>query len=207
MTYIIILLTIIVSVIAFKNVSLFYKLSFIPYKILHDKSYYRFISSGFIHAGWGHLLINMLVLWSFGLNVEEGFAIFFPHSLVSNSVYLFFYLSAIIVASISSFIKYRNNSDYLAVGASGAVSAIVFCSIIFHPLHRLILFPIPLPIPALLFGLLYLAYSWYMGKRAHDSIGHDAHFWGAIYGIVVPIIIEPSLAKKCINIIWNAIRF
>lgn len=205
MTYALIFLTVIVSIVVFRNSLLFYKLGLIPYQMIRDKSYYRFITSGFIHAGWAHLIINMMVLWSFG-SVEDYFSMLFQNAYAGKTAFLLFYLSAIPVASVSSFIKHRNNPDYLAVGASGAVSAIVFCSIIFNPLSKLMILPIPIPIPAILFGVIYLIYSWYMGKRGGDHIGHDAHFWGAIYGIIVPIIIEPALAKRFMDIIFNVLR-
>lgn len=205
MTITLIILTAIASIIVFKQHFLFYKYGLIPYKIIREHSYYRFLTSGFLHANWGHLIINMFVLWSFGTQVEQYFSVLFQNSIVGKIVFLAFYLSAIPIASVASFIKQRNNPDYLAIGASGAVSAIVFCSIIFNPLSKLMILPIPIPIPAVIFGFLYLLYSWYMGKRGGDNIGHDAHFWGAIYGIIVPIIIKPSLAERFINIIFNAL--
>lgn len=170
-----------------------------------DKSYYRFFTSGFIHAGWAHLIINMLVLWSFGSIVESYFKELWSNPFTGKLFFFLFYLSAIPIASIASFIKQRHNPYYMAVGASGAVSAVVFCSIIFDPLSKLFILPIPFPIPAIIFGIVYLGYSWYMSKRNNDNIGHDAHFWGAVYGIIIPLIIEPSLYERFIKIIMNAL--
>lgn len=206
MTLLIILLTIIVSVIAFKRNDLFNKWSLIPHQIVYNHKYFQLFSSGFIHSGWAHLAINMLVLWSFGENVESFFVELFQNPLSGKIFFLLFYLSAIPIASIAAVIKHRHHPEYMAVGASGAVSAVVFCSIIFDPLSKLIILPIPIPIPAILFGIAYLIYSWYMSRNSNDNIGHDTHFWGAIYGIIIPLAIEPTLGLRFFNIILHVFQ-
>lgn len=206
MTIFIIILNITLSFLAFKGKTSVYQWGLMPYQMTVDHSYYRFITSGFFHSGWAHLIINMLVLWSFGSQVESVFSSVFQNSFIGKTVFMLFYLSAIPAASISSFIKHRHNPDYLAIGASGAVSAVVFCSILFNPLSKLLILPIPIPIPAIIFGIAYLIYSWYMGKHGQDNIGHDAHFWGAVYGIIVSLIIEPSSGKHFITIICNSLH-
>ena len=94
---------------------------------------------------------------------------------------------------LPSFGKHKNDPYYNAVGASGAVSAVVFASILFNPTNKITIFPVPIGIPSFIFGILYLIYSAYMGKRGKDNIGHDAHFWGAVYGVVFTIALEPRV--------------
>ena len=106
------------------------------------------------------------------------------------------YLVAIIVSSIPAYLKHNSNSYYRSLGASGAVSAILFSSILISPLSSLIILPIPIPIPAWLFGPLYLLYSWYMARRGGDNIGHDAHFMGAVFGLIATVILIPSTFSR-----------
>lgn len=191
-TLLIILFTAITSVIAFSNAELMEKLKFNAYSIKHNRQWYRFVSHGLVHADWLHLLINMLVLYSFGNNIVEPlFRQLFAE--LGIFYYLFLYITAIAIASLRSYERYKNNVYYNAVGASGAVSAILFSSIILYPTGKIMLFLIPIPIPAPIFGILYLIYSAYMAKKSKDNIGHDAHFWGAVYGVVLTILYKPAL--------------
>ncbi len=192
MTIIILALTVVVSFVAFSNLELFNRLKFNAWLIKERKQSWRFITHAFVHVGWSHLLINMFVLFSFGRVVEQGFgAIFGPGK--GLVYYGMLYFGGILFASLYDFGRQKNNPYYDAVGASGAVAAVVFASIILSPRSTLFIFPLPIPIPAFVFGVLYLVYSAYMGKRGGDNIGHNAHFFGAVYGIVLPIILEPSL--------------
>lgn len=196
MNNIIVLVTVAISFWAFKNESFFQKGLFSPYLIRSNKEWHRVISHAFIHADWAHLFMNMYVLYSFGNIVEEAyFAIIFPQS--PSLYYLLLYVGGIIMSSLPSFEKHKNNSYYSAVGASGAVSAVVFSSIVINPLSGIgiIFFP-GLNIPAWLFGAMYLWYSWYMAKRGNSNIGHDAHFWGAVFGIIFMIVLKPSLINS-----------
>lgn len=191
-TLLIILFTAITSVIAFSNHELLDKLKFNAYSIKHSRQWYRFVSHGLVHADWIHLLINMLVLYSFGNNIVEPL---FKQLFGDLGVfyYLFLYVTAIAIASVRSYEKYKDNVYYNAVGASGAVSAVLFSSIILYPTGKIMLFLIPIPIPAPIFGILYLVYSAYMAKKSRDNVGHDAHFWGAVYGVVLTILFKPAL--------------
>jgi membrane associated rhomboid family serine protease len=197
-TYIIIGITVIISISAFTNRSLFDKLLFDPYRINHQRQYYRFFTHGLIHADWLHLAVNMFVFLSFGRMVEDVFSYFFGHA---KGMYFFalMYFGAIILSSLPSFGKHKDNAWYTAVGASGAVSAIVFSSIIISPLSGIRFIFIPFNIPAFIFGFLYLIYSAYMAKKGTDNIGHDAHFWGALFGIAFTLIIKPALLSGFIN--------
>lgn len=190
-SYIIIAVTVIVSILAFSNRDIFRRLAFNAYDIKHFKNSYRFLSYALIHADWMHLLINMLVLYSFGRVVEEYYQLYF--GMKGMLYYILLYVGGTALSTLPSYGKHKDDYSYTAVGASGAVSAVVFASIIFAPLSKIYLFPIPIGIPAIIFGVLYLIYSGYMGKKNVDNIGHDAHFWGAIFGFVFTILLKPTL--------------
>jgi membrane associated rhomboid family serine protease len=186
-TFTIIAITAIVSFIAFGNADTKYKLLFYPYGMTAPNEYYRFVSYGFIHADYIHLFFNMFTLYSFGRLAEA--------LLFTKGQYILFYISALIASSIFDFIKNRSNSRYAALGASGAVSAVVFSTIIFNPWERnIVLFGIPaLALPNIVFAVLYFVYCAYMAKRGGDNIGHNAHMWGSIYGFVFTGIIHPDM--------------
>jgi len=200
--YIIIIITVLVSVIAFQNRMLFEKLRFDPYGININKSWHRFFSYALLHADWGHLLINMFVFYSFGSNVLGFFQYFFGFKAIFYFILL--YVGAVFISVIPSFEKNKNNPYYTAVGASGAVSAILFSSILMYPTGKIIFLLLPIPIPAYLFGVLYLAYSWYMSKHGKDNIGHDTHFFGAVFGFVFTIVLKPHLFIDFINQLINS---
>ena len=191
-TIIVIVVTILVSVIAMNSEELFARLRFNAYDVRHSNQWYRFFTYGFVHAGYIHLFINMIVLYSFGRIVESGFASWFAGK--AGFYYILLYVGGLILSIIPAFGKHKNDVFYNAVGASGAISAVVFSSIILNPAGKIFFFFIPVPIPAPLFGILYLAYEYYMGKRGRDNIGHDAHFWGAIFGIIFTIALKPEIA-------------
>jgi len=186
-TILILIITAFISISAFNNKNLFVKLQFNPYQVYYKKQWYRLITHGFIHANWAHLIFNMISFYFFATYVEQMFN--------SKILFIFFYLSGIIIASLTTLIKHKNNHWYNSVGASGGVSAIIFASILFEPFSKIIILPIPIPIPAIIYGLLFLAYSQYMSKRNTDNINHDAHFLGAVYGLVFPILLNPNLIQ------------
>lgn len=191
-TYIIIAVTALTSILAFNNGNIFYQFTFNPFRIHHFMQAYRFVSHGLIHADWTHLLVNMFVLLSFGVTVEESYIKIFGSG-KGESCYLLLYLGGILFSSIPSYVKYKDDQSYTAVGASGAISSVVFASILISPLSGIRFIFIPIDIPAFVFGVLYLVYSAYMSKRGTDNIGHDAHFWGALFGLAFTIILKPSL--------------
>lgn len=197
-TYIIIGITAVFSILAFNNRSLFDKLLFDPYRINHMRQYYRFFTHGLVHADTMHLVINLFVLYSFGKMVEDYFIFYFGPG---KGIYFYFllYVGALFLSSTPSYGKHRNNAWYTAVGASGAVSAIVFASILMSPLSGIRFIFIPIDIPAFIFGFLYLVYSAYMSKKGNDNIGHDAHFYGALFGLVFTIIIKPAFLAGFID--------
>ncbi|MBN2522430.1 MAG: rhomboid family intramembrane serine protease [Bacteroidales bacterium] len=196
MTLVLIAITSLVSVLALSNKSLFYRLQFNAYQIYHRKEYYRLLTHGFVHANWWHLIVNMLVLYFFGVYVEQTLKILAAQDMIKFPlpVYLILYLSAIVFASTISLIKFRDDPMYNSVGASGAVSAVVFFSIFFEPWQKLYLYGL-IGIPGIIFAILYLLYAQYMSRRGGDNINHDAHFLGAVFGFVFPLFIDFSLFK------------
>lgn len=197
---VIIIITAIVSIMAFNNGELFDKLRFNAYFIKHSKEGYRFLSYGLIHADWMHLIVNMYVLYAFSGIVESKYAEFFG---VKGSFYfILLYIAAIAISTLPSFGKHKDNVYYNAVGASGAVSAVLFASILLFPNGGIGLLFIPGKIPSYLFGVIYLVYSAVMSKRGRDNIGHDAHFWGAVFGFTFTIALKPVLFIEFINKIF-----
>ncbi|MDX9852717.1 MAG: rhomboid family intramembrane serine protease [Tenuifilaceae bacterium] len=199
-TIIIIAVTAIVSILAFSNRTIMDKLLLSPYRIVHNKELYRIVTHALVHADYIHLAVNMIVLLSFGLAVENIFKELKQVGVVGNATFHFLvlYLGGAIISTLSTIKKYKNDYYYQGVGASGAVSAIVFASIFFQPLSKLLIMGI-IPIPAILFGVIYLAYSHYMSKKGNDNINHDAHFVGAVFGFIYPILVQPSLIKVFLN--------
>ncbi|MEG0796193.1 MAG: rhomboid family intramembrane serine protease [Odoribacter sp.] len=193
-TYIIIAATVALSMVCFNNRQLFNKLSLSPYRVVHQREWYRVITHGFIHADWMHLFINMFTFWSFGQFIEKSFQMMDFESWA----FLVLYFGGIIVASISDLIRYRNASWYSSIGASGAVSAVLFAAIFLNPWSKILLFAI-IPIPGILFGVLFLAYCQYMAKQGGDNINHNAHFYGAVFGLIFPILLEPKLFQIFLN--------
>ena len=187
---IIVIVTAIFTYGAWQREDVFRKFLLSPYEVVHRKRYFQIFTHGFLHANWAHLIINMLVFWSFGSVLIQYFDILWGD--FKNLIFLFFYLSAIAVSALFSIIKHKNNYYYSAVGASGATSAVVFASIFFNPWNKVYFFGI-LPIPGIVFGAIYLIYSYQMAKRGKDNVGHDAHFWGAVYGFVFPLVLKPEL--------------
>jgi len=200
MTFIIISITAVVSFLAFSNAALMEKLLLSPYKIIANKQWYRIITHALVHADFMHLLINMIVLFSFGMAVESLFKQLQLQGVISSASFHFglLYIGGAIISCLTTLRKHRNNYNYSAVGASGAVSAVVFASIFFRPLSKLYLMGI-LPIPAIIFGVAYLIYSQYMSKKSIGNINHDAHFVGAVFGFIYPLLINPSLIKIFFN--------
>jgi membrane associated rhomboid family serine protease len=199
-TWLIIGITAIISYMAFQSPSLMEKLQFNAAQVVHRKQYYRLISHAFIHIGWTHLLVNMLVLYFFGRNVEFYFNYYFENR--SGFYFILLYIGGILVSNIWSLMKHKDNYYYNAVGASGAVSAILFTAIFFAPWELLYLFAI-IPIPGIVFGVGYLLYSYQMSKRKTDNVAHDAHFLGAVFGFVFPILLKPDLFGRFIEMLPN----
>jgi len=196
----IILVTVVFSVLAFNKTELMARYQFNAYMISHRNQWYRFLTGAFLHADWMHLIVNMLVLWSFGEATEFYFKLGLGK--FGPLAYIGLYFGAIFTSSISTYRKHKNDHWYNAVGASGAVSAVLFSSVVFAPFSKILLYGI-LPLPALVWAALYVAYSVYSSKNSNDNINHDAHLWGGAYGMIYTLIVCPSAAQGFIYQITN----
>ena len=195
-----ILIIALVSAFAFSQKDTMAQLQFNAFQIYHRHQYYRIVSHAFVHAGWEHLIVNMIVLYSFGIAVEHYFQMYF--GTVGSYYYLVLFFGSVIFSSLWSLIIHRDNPYYNAVGASGAVSAILFTAIFFDPWSNIYFFGI-LPIPGIIFSGLYLYYSYYMSTKKSDNIGHDAHFMGAIFGFFFPVMLRPSLLMEFFGALFH----
>ncbi|MFI5187909.1 MAG: rhomboid family intramembrane serine protease [Chitinophagales bacterium] len=185
-TLIIIIVTTLVSITGFSNHKIIDDLIFYPPAVSQQKQWWRFFTCGLIHADFGHLILNMYALYIFGVSVEKAFVGIFGQ--YGGFIYLLMYISALIVCLLPTYRKHKNNYYYRSLGASGAVSAVIFCFILLDPLQKLGLIFIPIMIPGFIFGTLYLIASSIFEKRSSDHINHSAHIWGALYGIVFLIV-------------------
>jgi membrane associated rhomboid family serine protease len=188
-TLILIIITALVSVSAFNSQKVYDDLIMYPPAVDRGQ-FWRLLTSGFIHADWQHLLFNMLTLYFFGEAIEA-----VMQTIAGPFGFWGLYLGGILVSDIPSYLKNRGNSRYASLGASGGVSSVVFAFILFAPWSW---FSFP-PVPAIVYGIGYLWYCVYMSKRGSDNVNHDAHFWGALYGIVFTIVAQPTVLTYFFN--------
>jgi len=189
-------LTTLLSFGGFSNHKLIDDLIFYPPAITKRYQWYRFFTCGLIHADLGHLLFNMFSLFMFGDFVERAFTDPMLFGDQGKTYYLVLYISALFVCLIPTFLNHRNDSWYKSLGASGAVSAIVFAGILFDPTAKLGFFFIPPIIPGYIFGPLYLLLSSLLGRQNRDNINHSAHIWGALYGVGFTIALAYFLKSE-----------
>lgn len=188
------------SWIGFSNQTWFNKGAFQPYGVWRGQ-WSRLFIHGFLHADFMHLFINGYVLYSFGNFIENSF-VYWKGSQTGSLLYLLLFFGGMIASVIPSLFKHKNNPNYRSIGASGAVSAIVFAAILLQPKAQLLVFFIPMP--AVLFGVLYLGYEYYMFKKnARTGIAHDAHFYGGIFGFIFPGLINPQLFSLFVEQVLN----
>jgi membrane associated rhomboid family serine protease len=199
-TLMLILIISLTSALAFSQKETMAQFQFNAYKIVHRHQYYRILTHALVHANWEHLIINMIVLYSFGKAVEHYFEMYF--GTIGAYYYLILFVGSVIFSTLWSLYKEKNNPYYNAVGASGAVSAILFTAIFFDPWNPVYIFGV-LPFPGVIFGGLYLYYSYYMSTKKSDNIGHDAHFLGAVFGFFFPVILRPELFLGFIQVLFN----
>jgi membrane associated rhomboid family serine protease len=168
----------------YANQGLFHRWVLNPYTLYHDKKYSQVITSGLLHADMMHLLFNMVTFYFFAFQLE---------SIIGTVQFVIIYFGSMILSDISTIIKHKDNPNYNSVGASGAIAGVLFSFILFSPMSKIMIFPIPIPIPAFIFGILYLVWCWYAARKAEDMINHDAHFWGALAGVVITLILNPQI--------------
>lgn len=194
-TVTIIIITLVVSFMAFNSPQLKARLIFWP-PAMQRGQIDRFITHGFVHADGTHLLFNMITLFFFGSVIESFYRQYFY-----DLGFILFYLGGLIFAILPSYLKHRHDAQWASLGASGAVSAVLFAYILFQPWKLIFVFFIP--VPAIIFAVLYVGYSVWAGQRNNDNINHSAHLWGAAYGIIVTLMIEPKLFNHFLNQLLN----
>lgn len=196
------MITLGISFYAWNREDIMYKLIMDPYSITKRKEYYRFVTSGFIHADYMHLFFNMYALWSFG-SIVEGLFLHFYEGL-GAILYIAYYVLGIVVSDLPSYLKNKHNYNYSSLGASGAISSLILTAIIFFPMEEVRFFFIPMP--GVIMGILYIAYSYYMDKQRYDNIGHSAHLTGALFGIFVTLVLFPSSIVHFIDSIRSSLH-
>ena len=167
-----------------------------PYAIRHKQQYYRLLTSGFIHRDHMHLLLNMLSFYFLGSMVERVFVVLFGTT--GSIYYILLYVMAIVVSDLPTYFKEKDNPGYNSLGASGGVAAVVFAFIILEPMQYICLY-FAICMPGFILGTLYIGYSYYQGRKSNDNINHDAHLFGALFGLVFCILIYPACIGKFIH--------
>lgn len=191
-TLIIIVVTCVVSFMAFKNRRLLDDLMLWPPAISKKHEYHRLVTYGLVHADFGHLLFNMVTLFFFGRIMENFFS-----ARLGPFGFVLFYIGGLVVSILPSYLKNRDNLQYRSLGASGAVSAVLFAFILLAPWQLIIVLVVPLP--AIVYAVAYTAYSIYMDRRGGGYVNHSAHLWGGAYGVVVTVLVEPRVLPYFLN--------
>jgi len=200
LTLIILLITAGTSLLAFNNDDLMRKWILNPYLVYQRRQWWRLLSSGFIHADFMHLFFNLFAFYGFGMAVESYYMGIFGD--IGAFYFIMLYLGGIIVANAPSMAKHKDNHYFNSLGASGAVSAVIFAAILFQPWSKIYFFGI-IGIPGIIFGPLYLFAEYKMGKQGGTGINHDAHYWGAIYGMLYSLALKPGLFLYFIDQLIN----
>jgi len=194
---IIMVITIGASLFAFSNEEYYNKWMLRPYDVSRKKNVYTLITSGLIHRDWMHLFFNMFSYYFFAFNLEKQFG---------HWQFALLYILSLVLSDIPSVIKHKNDPWYRSLGASGAVSAVVFSAILFNPLDKMGIMILPVMMPAYIFGILYLVYCHFASKHARDHVNHDAHLFGALSGILITIILRPDIAHSFIGQVSGAVQ-
>ncbi len=186
-TLVILAITCIVSFMAFKNSRLMNDLILWPPAIARQREYHRLVTYGVVHADFMHLLVNMITLFFFGRLMESFFT-----ARMGPLGFALFYIGGLVVSILPTYLKNRANPSYRSLGASGAVSAVLFAFILLAPWVKIYVF-FALPIPAIIYAVLYTAYSIYMDRQGQDNVNHSAHLWGALYGVIFTLLVDPRV--------------
>lgn len=195
-TTIIIGFTFIFSLIGLSSRSFMDKFIFSPYMVKRNNEYHRFLTSGFLHADLLHLMVNMLVLYFFGKNVEYGYASIFGEK--GLYYFIMLYIAGVVLSELPTYKNHQDNIAYRSLGASGATSAVLFASVAMFPIEKVCLYGL-ICFPGFIMGAIYLFYSARMAKKKMDNINHDAHFYGAAFGFIYTILLRPTLIIDFFN--------
>ncbi|MEJ1238537.1 rhomboid family intramembrane serine protease [Chryseolinea sp. T2] len=188
-TLIIVGFTVLVSMYAFQKPAVLKRLILNPYVVTHRKEYYRFLTSGFIHKDHMHLIFNMLSMYFFGGVVEKQFNYIFASR--GDLYFILLYVLGIIISDVPSFLKHKDNPGYNSLGASGGVASVIFAFILLRPLDKICLY-FALCFEGFILGALYLVFSYYQGRKANDNVNHDAHLFGALFGLLFIAVLHPQ---------------
>lgn len=189
-----------ISIYSWNNQGLIQKWIFNPYQVYQRKEYYRFLTSGFLHKDITHLVFNMIALYFFGEVIEKIYTYYYGN--LGYLYYIILFYGGIIISDIPTFLKHKHDPYYNSLGASGGVSAVLFAAILFQPTSSICLY-FAICLPAFIMGALYLIYSYYQGRRSGDGINHNAHLFGALYGIAITILIKPNVIITFFEKIFN----
>lgn len=183
---VIIVVTCVISFLAFSDGRLLERLILWPPAIARHNQYYRLLSYGLVHANPMHLIFNMITLYFFGQYMEAIYSAY-----LGPFGFVLFYAGGLVVSILPTYFANRDNPRYRSLGASGAVSAVLFAFILIQPWTTIYVYV--LPVPAIVFAVLYVGYSVYMDQRSDDNVNHGAHLWGAAYGVAFTLLMEPRL--------------
>lgn len=188
---VIFIFTLVTSIYAFNNTEIFGKFMLHPYSVAKGSKLYTFITSGLIHADWMHLIFNMVAFYSFGFALEV---------MIGSWKFGLIYFISLILSDVPTVLRHKDDYRYNSLGASGAISGVIFSFILFQPLSKLGIIFIPfVQVYAIVFGVLYLIYCMYMSKNSRDSINHDAHFFGALTGLIITVFLKPGIIPHFIS--------
>jgi membrane associated rhomboid family serine protease len=190
-------ITIITTLMAFSNENLYGKLMMHPYSVYRRRHLYTLITSGLIHKDWMHLFFNMLSYYFFAFQLE---------STIGHWQFGVLYMASLVLSDLPSVVKHKEDFWYNSLGASGAISAVIFSSILFSPMSMMMIMPLPIPIPAILFGVIYLVYCSYASKYSRDNINHDAHLFGALSGLMITIAMYPTVVPFFLHQVTGVIQ-
>jgi len=187
-------ITLAISLLAFNSDELYERFILHPYSVAQGKRVYTLVTSGLIHKDLSHLFFNMFSYYFFAFNLERA---------IGHWQFALLYIASLILSDMPTVVKHKNDYWYHSLGASGAISAVVFSQILFSPMDGMYIVLIPIPIPAIVFGILYLIYCAYASRRGMDNINHDAHFYGAVCGIIITISLYPMVVPSFFHILSN----
>lgn len=187
--------TIVASLVAlYASPQLLERCLFRPYWLRRKRQYETLVTSGFVHADLAHLAFNMITYWFFAFPLEQR---------IGGVRFAILYFASLVLSEVGTYLKHRNDPQYASLGASGAISAVLFASIVYFPAQKLFIFPFPVPIPAPLFAVGYVWYSWYSARQQRGRINHDAHLGGALVGLAFVLLTDPGAYANLLRAVFG----